>query len=192
MGPGLYRPHSAPYSKETKSLLSVRCNEVMEETMTIEDLEKRVKMLEDKDEIKELHREYLFFISNLEIEKALDCFTRDIEVEVANYGICRGKDEVARFFREVIYQNVLQSRDGHFTGQPVITVSEEKASGHWMFYRFVQDPSRRWIQGRYDCEYVKENGKWKFSVLKMRRPWPEFLADIPEDQDRTETNEEHR
>ena len=48
-----------------------------------------------------------------------------------------------------------------------------------MFYRFVQDPSRRWIQGRYDCEYVKENGKWKFSVLKMRRPWPEFLADTP-------------
>ena len=32
----------------------------MEEGMTIEELEKRVRMLEDREEIKELHREYLF------------------------------------------------------------------------------------------------------------------------------------
>jgi hypothetical protein len=159
--------------------------------VTIEELERRVKILEDKEEIKELHREYLFWISSLEIEKALDCFARDIEVEVANYGIRKGKDEVAGFFREVIYQNVLQSRDGHFTGQPVITVSEKKASGHWMFYRFVQDPSRRWVQGRYDCEYVKEDGKWKFSVLKMKRPWPEFLGDTSKKQ-QGRTKEEYK
>lgn len=150
----------------------------MEEGMTIEELEKRVRILEDREEIKELHREYLFLISGVEIENALDCFTRDIEVEVANYGIRKGKEEVGRFFRNIIGPNVLSSKDGHFTGQPVIAIEGGKARGHWMFYRFVQDPSRRWIQGRYDCEYVKENGKWKFSMLKMRRPWPEFLGDM--------------
>jgi hypothetical protein len=152
----------------------------MEEVMTIEELEKRVRMLEDMEEIKELHREYLFLISSVEIEKALDCFTGDIEVEVASYGIRKGKEEVGRFFREIIGPNVLSSKDGHFTGQPVITIEKEKARGHWMFYRFVHDHSRRWIQGRYDCEYAKENGKWKFSMLKMRRPWPEFLCDVPD------------
>ncbi len=144
--------------------------------MTIDELEKRVRALEDIEAIKNLHREYLFWISAVEIEKALDCFTSDIEVEVANYGIRKGRDEVGTFFRDTIGPNVLHSKDGHFTGQPVITLSGEKASGHWMFYRFVNDPSRRWIQGRYDCEYRKEDGNWKFSVLKMRRPWPEFLA----------------
>lgn len=153
----------------------------MGEIMTIEELERRVKTLEDVEEIKELHREYLFWISGLEIEKALDCFAHDIQVDVANYGIRKGKDEVAKFFREIIYPNVLQSKDGHFTGQPVIAVSGEKASGHWMFYRFLNDPTRRWIQGRYDCEYVKEDGKWKFSILKMRRPWPEFLSNESKD-----------
>ena len=153
----------------------------MEKIMTMEELERRVKMLEDMEEIKALHREYLFWISGLEIEKALDCFARDIEVEVANYGTRRGKEEVAEFFRETIYKNVLQSKDGHFTGQPVVVVKHGKANGHWMFYRFLNDPSRRWIQGRYDCEYSKEDGKWKFSVLKMRRPWPKFLADTAKD-----------
>jgi len=151
--------------------------------MTIKDLEKRITMLEDMEAIKALHREYLFWISGREIEKALDCFARDIEVEVANYGIRRGKEEVAEFFRETIYKNVLQSKDGHFTGQPVVTIQDGKASGHWMFYRFLSDSSKRWIQGRYDCEYVKENGKWKFSVLKMRRPWPDFLADTLKDSE---------
>ena len=150
--------------------------------MTIDELERRVSILEDMEEIKELHREYLFWISGLEIEKALDCFAGNIEVEVANYGIRKGKEEVGRFFRETIGPNVFSSKDGHFTGQPVITLEGEKARGHWMFYRFVQDPSRRWIQGRYDCEYVREGGKWKFSVLKMRRPWPEFLAETAKDE----------
>ncbi|HEX2964649.1 MAG TPA: nuclear transport factor 2 family protein [Syntrophorhabdaceae bacterium] len=145
--------------------------------MTIDELEIRLKALEDIEAIKNLHREYLFWISGLEVERTLSCFTDDIEVEVANYGIRRGKEDVAEFFRNTIFPNVLQSKDGHFTGQPVIHLNGEKASGHWMFYRFVNDQARRWIQGRYDCEYRKEDGNWKFSVLKMRRPWPKFLAE---------------
>jgi len=148
--------------------------------VTLEELEKRVRHLEDIEEIKELHREYLFCISNLEFDKALDCFSETIMVDIADYGMRKGKDVVSKFFKEVIYNNVLQSKDGHFTGQPVISVEGDRAKGHWMFYRFVPEPSPvRWVQGRYDCEYVKENGKWKFSVLKLARPWPEFFKKNP-------------
>ena len=41
------------------------------------------------------------------------------------------------------------------------------------------EKSGLWRQEECIKEYAKENGKWKFSVLKMRRPWPEFLGDIP-------------
>lgn len=144
--------------------------------MTLAELEKRVKHLEDIESIKNLHREYLFYISNLEFEKALDCFAKNIVVHVADYGVHQGKEAVVKFFKEVIYQNVLQSKDGHFTGQPVLSVEGDRATGHWMFYRLVPETRpERWVQGRYDCEYIREDGKWKFSVLKLTRPWPAFL-----------------
>ena len=146
--------------------------------VTLEELEKRVRELEDKESIRELHREYLFYISNLEFDKALDCFSETIAVDIANYGLQKGKTEVANFFKEVIYQNVRRSKDGHFTGQAVISVEGDKAKGHWMFYRLVPAPSTvRWVQGRYDCEYVREEGRWKFGVLKLTRPWPVFLEE---------------
>ena len=144
----------------------------------VEKLEKKVRELEDLEEIKMMHREYLFYISNLEFDKALDCFTDDIVTDVANYGIQKGKAEVTKFFKEVIYKNVASSKDAHFTGQAVIELDGDKAKGHWMFYRFLASPKTQcWVQGRYDCEYAKENGKCKFSLLKMKRPWPSFFAD---------------
>lgn len=143
----------------------------------LEELEKRIRELEDRDAIKDMHREYLFYISNLEMDHALDYFSENIVVEVAHYGIREGKKEVTEFFKEVIKNNVSGSKEGHFTGQPVISIDGDRAKGHWMFYRFVPGPSPvRWIQGRYDCEYVKESDKWKFSRLKLTRPWPAFFG----------------
>jgi hypothetical protein len=144
--------------------------------MTLEELERRLQVLEDAEEIKNLHREYLFYIQNLEIHKALECFAENIVTDIGQYGLRKGKAEVSKFFHEVIRENVLGSKDGHFTGQPVIKIEGDKATGHWMFYRFVPEPSlRRWVQGRYDCEYVRENGQWKFSLVKLTRPWPAFF-----------------
>jgi hypothetical protein len=71
---------------------------------------------------------------------------------------------------------VSSSKQGHFTGQGVISVEGDRAKGHWMFYRFLPPPlPERWIQGRYDCEYVKEDGQWKFSFMKLTRPWPDWF-----------------
>jgi len=144
--------------------------------MTLEELEKRIIFLEDMEKIKMLHREYLFYISNVEMDKALECFSENIVTDIAQYGEKKGKTEVTKFFKEVIYNNVFTSKEAHYTGQPVIKIEGNKATGHWMFYRFLTEQSaKRWIQGRYDCEYIKENGEWKFSFMRMTRPWPEFF-----------------
>lgn len=122
----------------------------------VEALEKMVRELQDVEEIKKMHREYLFYVSNLEFEKALDCFAEDIIADVADYGIRQGKETVRKFFDDIIYRNVSSSKDAHFTCQAVISVNGDKAQGHWMFYRLLAKSSPPgWVQGRYDCEYVR-------------------------------------
>ena len=59
---------------------------------------------------------------------------------------------------------------------PVIQVDGEQAKGHWLMYIFISEAgtgnAKRWISGRYDCEYMKMDGRWKFKTLIYTAPWP--------------------
>jgi len=63
-------------------------------------------------------------------------------------------------------------REGNFIVHPIIAVNGDIATGNWISY-FMHIHARtgeplQWMQGIYDCTYKKENGKWKFSILKWR------------------------
>lgn len=146
--------------------------------MTLDELEKRVKVLEDVEEIKKLHRDYIFWLDNKQFEEMIECFAKDATEEIGGTGGARkGKEEIAKVFREVIAKEP-SAKGGHILVQPVITVEGDRAKGYWTMYRFdtFTTPAGqlvKWAQGRYDCEYIRENGKWKFSSLKYTIPWPE-------------------
>jgi len=137
----------------------------------LEGLEKKVKVIEDTEAIKQLHREYIYYLCNLEWGKMLDCFAEGATADIGEHGLCRGKEEISGLFRNVL-ANMITKRDGHMVGQPVITVEGDRAKGYWILYLFFQEPSVRWMQGRQDCEYIRVNGKWKFSSVKFTNPWP--------------------
>jgi hypothetical protein len=139
-----------------------------EVSMPLRDLEKRIKALEDLEEIKKIHREYMSCLDNLQFERALDFFTEDAEVEVRNSGVLKGRKNYSKIYLGTLAQRK-ERYDGHLVGQPVIAVDGNTAKGHWIVYMFFSVPAIEWIQGRHDCEYVKENGKWKFSKLKFAR-----------------------
>ena len=147
----------------------------------VEELEKRLRAMEDAEEIRKFHTDYIYCLSNWEFEKMADCFAEDAEEEgiVPNQKHV-GKSEIKKMFEEMA-QNPPQ-KGGHMLIQPVISVDGEKAEGHWIMYRlnyYFKGPSGQVVklfgpsvQRRYDCEYVKENGDWKFSRLKFTDPWP--------------------
>lgn len=143
--------------------------------MNLEELEKRVRAIEDLEEIKIMHREYMSCLDNLEFEKALDYFTEDAEVEVRHSGVMKGKENFRQIYLGTLAQRK-ERHDGHLVGQPVITIDGDTARGHWIVYMFFSVPTTEWVQGRHDCEYVRENGEWKFSKLKFART----LASKPE------------
>jgi hypothetical protein len=152
--------------------------------MTHEEYENRLRRLEDIQEIKDLHREYAFWVNNCEWDKVISCFTEDGSANIGRWGIRRGKEALEHLFKENIgHNNQGKGRDGHFAIQPVITVDGDKALGHWLFYVVISDPvtglPRSIRQGRHDAEYVRVNGKWKIHSIIWTRPWPREAGSLP-------------
>lgn len=136
--------------------------------MDIKELEKRVKAMEDLEAIKQMHCEYMSCLDNIQFAKALEYFTDDAEVQVRNSGVMKGRENYSKIYLGTLAMRK-ERHDGHLAAQPVITIDGNKAKGHWIVYMLFSVPTIEWIQGRHDCEYVKENGKWKFSKLKFAR-----------------------
>lgn len=157
--------------------------------MTIEELEQKVKVLEerlhameDAEEIRKLHTDYIYCLSNWEFEKMSECFSENaVEEGIYPGEVHEGKESIKEMFARMAKEP--PQKGGHMLIQPIIDVNGEKAEGRWIMYRlnyYFKGPSGQVVnlfgpsvQRRYDCEYVKENGKWKFSRLKFTAPWPE-------------------
>ena len=141
-----------------------------EVNMSLEDLEKRVKAIEDLEEIKKLHQNYINLMDNLQYEEVLDLFTEDATVEIRNSGVKRGRKEMSEVYLGILAKNRGTTRyDGHMAIEPDITVNGNMAKGTWLIYMLFSKPTIQWVQGKNECEYRKENGKWKLSKLKFTR-----------------------
>jgi hypothetical protein len=139
--------------------------------MTPEELAEKIKVLEDIEEIKKLHINYVYLLCDLRWDDMLDCFAENATMELMDQGVRKGKKEISDTFHNVLAK-MIKRTDGHFAGQPVISVDGDKAKGYWILYLFFAEPEVKWIQGRQDCEYVKINGEWKFISVKFTSPWP--------------------
>ncbi|HTY82405.1 MAG TPA: nuclear transport factor 2 family protein [Dehalococcoidales bacterium] len=137
--------------------------------MSIEDLEKRVKAIEDTEEIKKLHHSYINLMDALEYVKVLDLFTDDCVVEVRKSGPKIGKKAIEDIYLGTLAKNRGAERhQGHFAVEPDITVEGNTAKGTWLVYMLFDRPNE-WVQGKNEVEYRKENGKWKIARLKFTR-----------------------
>jgi ketosteroid isomerase-like protein len=137
--------------------------------MSLEDLEKRVKAIEDLEEIKKLHQNYINLMDNLQYEEVLDLFTEDATVEVRNSGVKSGKKELSEVYMGILEKRGTTRLEGHMAIEPDITVDGDSARGAWLIYMLFSKPTVQWVQGKNECEYRKENGKWKISKLKFTR-----------------------
>ena len=138
--------------------------------MSLADLEKRVQALEDLEEIKRLHQNYINLMDNLQYEKVLDLFTEDAAVEIRNSGLKKGREEMSEVYLGILAKSRGSIRyDGHLAIEPDIQVTGDSARGTWLIYMLFSKPSIQWVQGKNECEYRKENGKWKLRKLKFTR-----------------------
>jgi ketosteroid isomerase-like protein len=136
--------------------------------VNLADLEKRLLALEDQEEIKRLHQNYVSYMDTLQFDRIIELFTEDAIAEIRSSGVHTGAAQIAELYSRLSNRRN-NIKDGHMVIQPDICVKGDKATGSWIVYILFSKPTVQWVQGRNECEYVKENGKWKFSKLKFIR-----------------------
>lgn len=161
--------------------------------MTVEELEKTVKelqeqveslhqqttLLRDIEEIKKLQRAYGYYLENWMTDEVADLFADHPETTLlVHAGEFRGKEGVRRFFRP--RSKTRGQRRPDFFHQvmqlsPIIDVAPDgkRAWGRWYGFGANATPVpdgifQGWMNGVYENEYIKENGKWKILKLGWR------------------------
>lgn len=148
--------------------------------MTLAELEKEIQKLKDIEEIRNLQYNYCNSLILASYDELISYFTDDAEIDL-HAGHVKGKAQMNKLFKEKIGLTHV-GKEGNFAVHPIITVDGDKAKGSWIHYIqfaqprklkpkpeiFVTDDAPNWLQGFYEMEYKKVDGKWKISYLKWR------------------------
>ena len=137
--------------------------------MTLEELTKRIQILEDREAIRNLKLKYAMACDdNYNPENLADLFTEDAMWDAgAVHGIKRGRQEIKDFFAGVSERMIFAV---HQLLVSEITVEGDSASGVW--YAQTLGILRRnkgvWNSYLYEDEYQKVDGKWLISYTKIK------------------------
>ncbi len=149
--------------------------------MNLEELEARLRNVEDQLEIDKLEKIYGYYLDNGKFEDAIELFSDNAEsIEISNRGVFKGKEGVKRFFRTFMakmYEGDSTGKMGfHHQIQGVVNVNPDgkTAKGRWyilMIAAFPGEPGEPKLSvlghGVYENEFVKESGTWKIQKMLM-------------------------
>ena len=162
--------------------------------MTGQEMETRIKSLEDYRDICNLQGRYNHYMLSGRIDKILDMFAQkdqNVEIEIADSGVFYGIEGVKKVFSLLGEKYAFPGSLGlHMLVTPVIEVSSDGKSAKGMWHSFGcntikegNQVSAMWQAGKYDITFVKEDGKWKYRVFKwyviFRTPYDEGWVKRP-------------
>lgn len=152
---------------------------------TNDDLLRRLEVLESEGAIRRLMAEYLA-TRDFEEEKG-----RHIASLFVSDGIWEGKGLFAPILgshagREAIEQRFSKPMpfSVHIAGCESISVQGDEAVGRWVFLQPTTiNGQAHWVAGRYDNEFVRVDGQWKFKHIGIEgiffAPYQEGWAKTP-------------
>jgi len=135
--------------------------------MNIADLERRITIQEDIEAIKQLKARYCAVCDDdHNTEKITTLFVEDGIWEGADLGSHQGHDAIRALFQS-FKERISFSQ--HNVMNPIIEVNGDRATGTWYLlgpFTFRKGNRAIWLAARYDDDYVKVNGEWKFQHLR--------------------------
>jgi hypothetical protein len=135
--------------------------------MASTDLEKRIARLEDIEAIKQLKAVYCDICDDdHNPDRIVKIFAEDGIWEGAGFGKAQGHAAIRDLFQG--FQKLIKFSQ-HNIFNPRIEVDGNRAKGIWYLvgpFTFHQGNEARWIACRYEDDYVKINGEWKYQHLR--------------------------
>jgi hypothetical protein len=139
----------------------------------IKELEGKVRVLEDIEEIKRLQKAYGYYLEHWMNAEILDLFADRPDL-VLN-GAEGGKEDLREFFKSLsdLSQNPeFLHQAMQLSGIVDVNPDGKTAEGRWYSLGAVALPTGKGVRpislnGIYTVEYVKENDKWKIQKLKF-------------------------
>ena len=162
---------------------------IAELTQRLLELEKKVQVQEDIEQIKQLQIRYQNAHTFNDADGEIECFTDDATFVIKPEAPFVGKGEIYKFFAGIPNGPRKLPKiptAGHFIVHPLVKVDGDKATGSSLQYCLHSDDVTLhmlfWVQGIYDAEFVKDNGEWKISFLRWTvRSQPAGFGGGPEE-----------
>ena len=136
--------------------------------MATSELEKRITRLEDIEAIKQLKARYCEICDDMHNpSRVASVFVEDAIWESADFGKAEGHAAIQELFRDF---KKMFSFSQHNITNPIIEVNGDRATGMWYImgpWTHAENDDEKWMALRYDDDYVKVNGEWKYSHLRV-------------------------
>jgi hypothetical protein len=131
------------------------------------ELQRRLTIIEDVEAIKRLKAEYCDICDDKhDQDRIVTIFAADGIWEGKGVGRAEGHAELRKLFKS-FEERISFSQHNVFN--PRITVNGNQAHGIWYFlgpFTFRKENKALWLAARYEDDYVKIDGVWKFQHLR--------------------------
>jgi hypothetical protein len=134
--------------------------------MDMAQLEQRLTRLEDLEAIKQLKaRDCAIADEDHNPDKITTLFVED-GIWEGGFGTAQGHEAIRRLFQRAQQRF---SFSHHMVMNPIIEVEGNSAKGTWYFFGLFtvrETNEARWLAVRYEEDYIKVNGEWKYQHLR--------------------------
>ena len=134
--------------------------------MSVEELEARIKTLEDIEAIRHLKGQFAYLADTKNSSEFMKLVADGAVWEFGPLGHYEGKEEILRFTKDITLDT--HSFMLHHFYNVSIKVNGDTATGIWYFLvpaTNSKEERAEWLGGMYNETYIRVNGEWKFKEV---------------------------
>jgi hypothetical protein len=152
----------------------------------IKELEAKVQELNDREAVRDLRYRYHEYVNEGKFADIANLFTEDGVLDFGHLGKAQGKAELTNFFGRMPAGSQGGSQEPRrgisfvkqFIHNHVIHLQGDRGTGFsYLEARPIYNGESYMVAARYDDEYVKQSGQWKFKKMSLT---PYFMVPLRE------------